>query len=216
MYGMTPAQFVFGRNPRIPHALMDEPLSVVSATASLYEDHVARAVAVRQAARKAVPEMQDDKALRLSLAARPRNTEHFSPGARVAYWRTQQFHEGRLKRGGRWHGPAVVLGNVGHNIVIIHKRNIFRCAPEQVRLATSEERALMDTPESELLGIKNLMQNNALQSRQYVDLVRQSPPPMAEEEGPEPVPASSASYACRAGSSESAARFRECRWNRIP
>ena len=120
----------------------------------------------------------------MSLAARPRNTEHFSPGARVAYWRTQKSHEGKLEHGGRWHGPAVVLGNVGQDIVVIHKRNIFRCAPEQVRLATSEERALMDTPDVELLGIKNLIQNNALQSRQYVDLVRQLPPETTGNPGP--------------------------------
>ena len=61
VYGMTPSQFVFGRNPRIPHALMDEPLEVVPATASLYEEQVAKAVFIRQAARKAVLEMQDDK-----------------------------------------------------------------------------------------------------------------------------------------------------------
>ena len=175
VHGMTPAQFVFGRNPI--HALMDEPLSVIPATASLYEDQVARTVAIRQTARKAVLKMQDDKALRLSLAARPRNTEPFSPEARIAYWRTQKNHEEKVERGGRWHGPAAVLGNVGQNVVTIHQRNIFRCVPQQVRLATSEDRTLMDTPEAE-----NLNQNNALQSRQYVDLIRQAPPPASVDD----------------------------------
>lgn len=72
VYGMTPSQFVFGKNPRIPENLMDEPLNVIPATASLYEEAVARQVAVRQSARKAVLELQDSKSLRLALAARPR------------------------------------------------------------------------------------------------------------------------------------------------
>ena len=54
VYGMTPAQFVFGRNPRVPSNLVDEPLEVVPATAAAYEEAVARSVALRQAARKAL------------------------------------------------------------------------------------------------------------------------------------------------------------------
>lgn len=38
VYGMTPSQFVFGKNPRVPENLLDEPLEVVPATASLYEE----------------------------------------------------------------------------------------------------------------------------------------------------------------------------------
>ena len=170
VYGMTPAQFVFGRNPRVPSNLLDEPLEIVPATAAAYEETVARSVALRQAARKAVIELQDDKALRLSLAARPRVLEHFAPGTMVAYWRTQKSQQGVIVRGGRWYGPAVVLGYVGKNLVVVHKKQIFRCAPEQVRKATSEEECLADTPRAELLGLKHLLETNALTSRQYVDL----------------------------------------------
>ena len=80
VYGMTPAQFVFGRNPRVPQNLLDEPLEVVPATTPLYEESVARAVAVRQSARQAVVQLQDSKALRLSLAARPRRVKDISLG----------------------------------------------------------------------------------------------------------------------------------------
>ena len=41
---MTPAQFVFGRNPRIPSNLLDEPLNVVPPAASLYEESLQRSV----------------------------------------------------------------------------------------------------------------------------------------------------------------------------
>ena len=80
VYGMTPAQFIFGRNPKIPENLMDEPLEVVPATAPLYEEEVARRVAVRHAARRAVIELQDNKALRLALAAKT------APSERTRTW----------------------------------------------------------------------------------------------------------------------------------
>ena len=194
VYGMTPAQFVFGRNPRVPANLLDEPLSVVPATASLYEDAVARQVAVRQSARQAVIALQDDKALRLGLAARPRKIEVFQPGQWVAYWRTQKSHQGVIERGGRWYGPAVVLGYVGKNVVVIHKRQIFRRAPEQVRRSTSEEQSLTETPQLELLGIKDLLDSKAITSKQYVDLV---PEGLPEPEPPQVDPNTSSNPAAQ-------------------
>ena len=91
---------MFGRNPRIPTNLLDEPLQVTSATASLYEESLARQIAVRQAARKAVIELQDDRALRLGLQARKRSAQAYEPDARVAYWRTQKSHDGVIET--RW------------------------------------------------------------------------------------------------------------------
>ena len=78
MYGFTPSQYVFGRNPRIAEHLMDEPLEVIPATAPLYEQSIARQVATRHAARLAVMELQDSRSLRLALAARPRVVPDFT------------------------------------------------------------------------------------------------------------------------------------------
>ena len=181
VYGMTPAQFVFGRNPRVPQNLLDEPLEVVPATTPLYEESVARAVAIRQSARQAVIQLQDSKALRLSLAARPRQVQGYQPGDLVAYWRTQKSVQGVLQWGGRWYGPATVLGYVGRNVVVVHKKQVMRCAPEQLRPSTSEEKALAETPHLELLGIKGMIERGEIQSRQYVDVVPEGNP--SEEAG---------------------------------
>ena len=162
---------------------MDEPLEIVPATSSLYEEAVARQVAIRQSARKAVLELQDSKALRLALAARPRVNHMHEPGSYVAYWRSQKWFHGSLDKTGRWHGPAVVLGYVGRNVVVIHKRQVFRCAPEQIRPSTHDEKKLVETPHMELLGIKHLIEAGQLESRQYIDLVPESYPselPMPE------------------------------------
>lgn len=186
VYGMTPSQFVFGKNPRVPENLLDEPLEVVPATLPLYEEANARHVATRQAARRAVLELQDERSLRLALAARPRPQQTFAAGTYVAYWRSQKWNNGTLDNTSRWYGPAVVLGYVGRNIVVLHKRHIFRCAPEQVRLSTESELKLVETPGMDLLGIKGLIEKGALDSRQFVDLVHE-PSPGAGEVPSEPV-----------------------------
>ena len=84
-------------------------------------------------------------------------------------------------QGGRWYGTAIVIGKVGRNYVVIHRKQIFRCAPEQLRYATSEEQAVSTTPEAELLGIRDLIEQNQLKSKQYVDLVPSSYPPTADD-----------------------------------
>ena len=43
VHGFSPYQLVFGRNPHIPQDLLNEPLQVISATASLTEASIARA-----------------------------------------------------------------------------------------------------------------------------------------------------------------------------
>ena len=84
----------------------------------------------------------------------------------MAYYRGQKWIEGQLNQQGRWYGTAIVLGYVGRNLVIAHRKHIFRCAPEQVRFATSEEKALLNTPQIELLGIKDLIEGGAFKSQQ--------------------------------------------------
>ena len=171
-YGRTPLQRVFGQNPRIPTDLLDEPLSVVPATASLSDEQAARAQAIRTSARQAVIEMQDSQSLRRALAARPRADLRFAPGSLVAYWRNQKFQAGEgVVTGGRWFGVAVVIGSIGRNYVIAHRRQIFRVAPEQLSIATSEESTLVQTPEAELLGIKDLIEGGTFRSRNFIDLV---------------------------------------------
>ena len=64
----------------------------------------------------------------------------------VAYWTAQKWINGVLHQDGKWYGSAIVLGKVGRNLFLMRRKQIFRCAPEQVRMATQEERALVQTP----------------------------------------------------------------------
>ena len=67
-----------------------------------------RATQIRQAARQALMECQDDKAMRRALVARPRPWREFQVGDQFAIWRKGK---GRgMKHGhARWHGRAVTL-----------------------------------------------------------------------------------------------------------
>lgn len=169
---------------------------MIPATAALYEEANARHVAIRQTARKAIIELQDDRSLRLALHARPRPQTMYAPGTYVAYWRSQKWSNGVLDQTCRWHGPAVVLGYVGRNLVVVRKRQIFRCAPEQVRGSTESELKLVETPNMDLLGIKHFIEKGALESKQYVDLVSEPYPgpasvpsePIAQQSLPVPAP----------------------------
>ena len=175
VYGMTPAQHVFGRNPRVPTNLLDEPCS--ARYGCLIRRQHCQECDGASSGPSSSAGVARQQGRRLSLAARPRKVAAYSPGEYVAYWRTQKYRDGVLERGGRWCGPAIVLGFIGRNVVVVHKKHIMRCAPEQLRYSTSDEQQLAQTPGLELLGIKNLVESGALKSSQYEDLVNQPGPP---------------------------------------
>lgn len=122
--------------------------------------------------------MQDDRALRVALLARPRVSQELSPGDLVAYWRNQKWVQGKLQVGGRWYGTAVILGKVGRNFVFLHRRQVIRRAPEQIRPTTNEEKTMLSSPQVEMLGIKDLIEQGSIRSQQFLDLLPQSYPSM--------------------------------------
>eukprot|EP00434_Breviolum_minutum_P004560 symbB.v1.2.004023.t1/scaffold227.1/size261201/9 len=173
--GASPYQLIFGKNPRVPQDLLQEEPHLVASEAVMIDSVFERSQRIRSAARKAVLEAQDDRALRQALRARPRPHREFQSGDWVYYWRSQKWVEGTLIRGGRWHGAALILGKIGRNFVVAHRRSILRCAPEQLRPASSEERATF--PESELLGIRTLLEKGQFPKSQFVDITQDSCPP---------------------------------------
>ena len=89
-HGYSPHQYVFGKNLHVPSDLLNEPIQVVPATASLVDDAAAKAQALRLSARKAVIELQDDRAIRVALNARPGKAVDFQPGDYVCSWGNQK------------------------------------------------------------------------------------------------------------------------------
>ena len=188
-HGLSPCQLVFGRNPRVPGDLLQEWPCPVSGTASLTDDAVARSQMIRTHARTALIMSQDDKTLRTALNARPRVERDFIPGDYVAYWRTQKYEKGIRLVGGRWFGVAIVMGKVGRNYLVHHRKNMFKVAPEHLRHVTAEERVLAQTDGRELLGLNSLLEDKDKLGAQFIDLTS-TPTPLqlaTEEQEPEDV-----------------------------
>ncbi|CAE7581948.1 GIP, partial [Symbiodinium necroappetens] len=177
--GASPYQLVFGRNPRVPSDLMQDSPHLPAVDAEQYDSLLERTAATRTAARKAVLDCQSDRALRAALRARPRALRPFRSGDWVFYWRTQKQVDGVRLDGGRWYGAGLVLGSVGRNLVVAHRRSLLRCSPEQLRFATPSETTVAEFPESELLGIKTLLEKGQFPKSQFVDVTQEGRPPEA-------------------------------------
>ena len=179
--GASPYQLVFGRNPRIPQDLLQDDTHVPASDAVLMDMGYQRSQAIRQSARLAVLQCQDSRALRVALRARPRPRREFVSGDWVYYWRSQKWQDGTLLRGGRWHGAGIVLGRLGVNFIVAHRRSLFRCSPEHIRLATEQEKCVAEFDSNELLGIKNLLEKGQFPKGQFIDLLNQEAPREPEQ-----------------------------------
>ena len=63
---------------------------------------------------------------------------------------------------------------------IAHRRQVLRCAPEQLRHASFEERTVVEFPDNELLGIKNLLERGHFPKSQFTDVVAEEHPPQPQ------------------------------------
>lgn len=81
--GASPFQLVFGRNPRVPHDMLQDEPDAAASDAVVLDSALARAQQVRRAARAAVLEAQDSRALRAALHAWPTPHKEFQSGGWV-------------------------------------------------------------------------------------------------------------------------------------
>ena len=187
--GLSPCQLVFGRNPRVPEDLLQDWPCPIAATSPLHDDAHARSRDIRAAARMALIMSQDDKTLRTALNARPRVDRDFLAGDFVCYWRSQKYQRGIRLVGGRWYGVAIIMGKIGRNYLVFHRKNMFKVAPEHLRHATQDERLAAQTDGRELLGIDYLIEKGkSLLGNQFVDLTHQDTPPTAVQKHERPAP----------------------------
>ena len=74
----------------------------------------------------------------------------------------------------------MILGNLGRNHIVAHRRSIYRCSPEQLRFATESEQTVSEFSDNELLGIKNLLEKGQFPRSQFTDLIPEGEPPSPE------------------------------------
>ena len=121
----SPNQLVFGRDPEYPgddilaEARCDD-CAILSCGAAFSSQSSA-----------GIP------AARIAFNSRPRPHREFQPGDEVAIWRRGR---GIKKSTARWRGPGIVAGSAGGNYWVSMPGALVKCAPEQIRLRTAEER----------------------------------------------------------------------------
>ena len=127
VYGYSPNQFVFGKNPKLPNILVDGPPAWEETTMS---ESLATHLNALHSARKAFIQSESCARLKTALKAKIRCKEvNFNNGDVVYYKRD---------RDERWMGPAKVVFQDGKLIFIRHGSFFVRVSPNRIQLAGEE------------------------------------------------------------------------------
>lgn len=124
VYGFCPNILVFGRNPNFPSAMTNSPPANNLVSISQY---VADNLNTMHAAREIFVQQESAEKLRRGLCKKTRTHSDtvFCQGDHVYYWRDKSME---------CHGPAVVIGQDGQQILIKHGGYYVRVHPCRLQL----------------------------------------------------------------------------------
>ena len=125
--GFSPHQIIFGRNPRIPGAMENEP---PAQTTRSKDELVQKNIKGIFEARLAVAKVENQK--RLSTAEK---TTH---AGKMIFVKEGEWVYYRMGEDPDWQGPGRVLGQDGKLIFIRHGRNYIVASPSRVQKVTPE------------------------------------------------------------------------------
>ena len=153
--GFSPLQRVFGKEPRIPGLLYSGDDHVPMNSAILAGDRqFCRAMEIRQAARTAFLNADNDERVRRTLERRSRPERGpFPPGSKVYVWR----RGGNVRKSGRqsmfWRGPGTVIGSSDNctKFWVSLGTKVLKCSPEQLRRLLPEQEAQVKLVPKELV-----------------------------------------------------------------
>jgi hypothetical protein len=178
--GYSPIQRVLGFSPRIPGGLMTGGGNDLATASRRGGDlQIQRAEEIRLAAAKAFHEADSCQALRNAVTGGPRPIKDFEVGQLVYFWR--KGTDGPKKNTySFWRGPGRVVLTAPPSTVWINYRGfIVKAAPEQLRLATEEERFTLTGWINDLTGTREELDKIPRQG--YIDLSKE-PFPIGENE----------------------------------
>ena len=143
-HGYSPAQWLFGSQPRTGDAFLDEEDSLYQREELRSPDELwRRKQTIRQAARQSFIQTQADDALKRAVLGRPRtNNEIFEQGDYVYIFRVDKTTGGKARHrqnAGEWIGAGVVVGKEGASYWVSRGGRCILCAAEHLRPAESEE-----------------------------------------------------------------------------
>ena len=187
--GYSPAQRVFGYNPRLPGGLLSGGVND-SGTASRYQVgdvQVQRSMELRCAAAQAFHQADCNQALRNALHHGPRRQVEFEPGQTVYFWRkgVKRYFKNNVSF---WHGPAkVVITNPPSTIWLTYQGHLVKASPEHLRLATIEEEQTMTGWIQDIVNTRRSIEEGQIRGMIVLDESPDQPRPFPIVDGvPEP------------------------------
>ena len=143
-HGYSPAQWLFGAEPRLGDAMLDENEELYQLEELRSNDEIwRRKQQIRYAARMAFIQSQTESAVKRALLGRSRVApEEFTAGDYVYIYRVDKTAGGKARQRqnvGEWIGPGVVIGKEGSSFWVSRGGRCVLCAPEHLRPAESEE-----------------------------------------------------------------------------
>ena len=146
--GFSPAQLVFGENPRVPNILLtDDAVNEVgnadacvpSQDLDSAADTYRRKHEIRERARSLIMSLGARNRVREGLHSRHRSSKTFLPGQWVFVWRRPPRVKTVQWQRSRWTGPGAVVYQSGATVWVAMRSKLWKCSAEQVRHATRSE-----------------------------------------------------------------------------
>ena len=182
--GFSPAQRVFGRQPSIAMELLNDAGTFEQTQSPTADAAWLRADEIRQAARKALMEVDGRERLNRAVRARPRRQreEHeFKEGDPVYVWR-------QGKRGAQAKvGPCFVVLQKGSTVWVTRRGELWRCNKTQVfKMGNLEAQGLEVIP-AELLRAKERLRFHP-EKLGFIDVEQEGDPPDTAFRDEQPAP----------------------------
>ncbi|CAK0836030.1 unnamed protein product [Prorocentrum cordatum] len=143
--GFSPAQWVLGRDPKMPGDLVDDTANYSAHSLAANDEKIRRRYAIRTAARESFMRMQNDDQLRRAMLARARTVATpLSVGEmcyvfRQAKKKEQREQHNRNAKKGIWRGPCVVIGHQGENTWVSLGGHTMLVAPEHIKALAPDD-----------------------------------------------------------------------------
>ena len=143
--GFSPAQWVLGRDPKMPADLVDDTANYSAHSLAANDEKIRRRYAIRTAARESFMRMQNDDQLRRAMLARSRTVATpLSVGEMCYIFRQvkkkeQKEQHNRNAKKGIWRGPCVVIGHQGSNTWVSLGGHTMLVAPEHIKALAPDD-----------------------------------------------------------------------------
>ena len=120
--GYSPYQLVFGRNPKLPCAISDNPPALEGTTSS---EVIAKHLNASHSARKAFMAAEASEKIRRALKHQIRPTGRVFSNGELVYFKREDTLE--------WKGPATVIGHDGKTVILKYGSNIVRVHETRIK-----------------------------------------------------------------------------------